>query len=201
MLEFDLNKIYSSIASYKGLPFPIGIGQLPGYKISQLANRVSLVKDLVKGGNNMYGQPVIMPVWIGGIMLGGGKDDGTNITIQPMITIEGDKRFVENEIAGGTYPGTIKEFINYGDYRVNITGALVNRNQREYPQGQLDTLKNKIWKPNEAQEFSCEISYGLFEYIVVKKIKFHELSKSPGIQLYDIEAVSDGILEVEQLKG
>ncbi len=201
MTEFDLKDIYTAVASYKGLPFPIGISQLPDYKIKQASGRIDFVKSLVKGGSNMYGQPVIMPVWIGDILLGGGKDDGTNITIQPMVTFEGEKKIVTNEIGGGTYAGSIKEFINYGDYKINIVGALVNRNQKEYPQEQLDLWKNRIWKPNEAQEFSCEISYGLFDYIVIKKMKLHELSKSPGIQLYDIEALSDAVIEVEQLKG
>ena len=200
-MEFDLNKIYTSISSYKGLPFPVNIAQLPGYKLKQLKGRIGLVNDLINGGSDMNGQPIVMPVWVGETLLGGGKDDGTNITIQPMVTIEGGKKIVANEIGGGTYPGTIKEFINFADYKVTMTGALVSRNQKEYPLDQLNIFKNKIWKPNVAQEFSCEVSYGLFDYIVVKKVKFHELSKSPGIQMYDIEAVSDAILEVEQLKA
>lgn len=200
-MEFDLNKLYTAISSYKGLPFPINLAQLPGYKIKKLTGKFDFVKNLISGGSNMYGRPVIMPVWIGDTLLGGGKDDGTNITIQPMVTFEGGKTIVANEIGGGTYPGTIKEFINFADYKITMTGALVNRNQKEYPLDQLNIFKEKIWLPNVAQEFSCEVSYGLFDHIVVKKVKFHELSKSPGIQMYDIEAVSDAILEVEQLKA
>ncbi len=199
MKEFDLNKIYTALSSYKGLPFPIGIGSLPGYKIKQWGGRLDRLNNLVKGGSDMYGRPIVMPVWIGDVLLGGGEDKGENITIQPMVTIEGSKTIVRNEIAGGSYHGTIKEFINYGDYKVSITGALVNRNQKEYPLDQLNLFKEKIWKPNVVQEFSSEISYGLFDYIVVNKVKFHELSKSPGIQIYDIEAESDAVLEVEQL--
>lgn len=199
MAEFDLQQIYTALASYKGLPFPIGINQLPSYKIKQFENRIGILKG-ERDIKSIYGQPVIMPVTIDDVVLGTGEDENTHLTIQPMVVFEGKKRIVTNEIGGGSYSGTIKEFINLDDYKISIIGAVVNRNQKEYPHEQVNILKN-LWKKNQALSFDCALTNDLFDYVVFQDIKFKELSKSPGIQAYEIKAISDAVLEVEQLKG
>lgn len=197
MANFDLKQIYTNIASYKGLPFPIGIESLPDYKVQQWENRI----DLLKGGKDVRdinGRTFIAHATLGGVELGSARED--HIMIQPLILFEGKKEIEKTKIEGGTYPGTMKEFINFSDYKLKIYGALINRNQRVYPLEQLNVLKN-IWKKNEALKFECDISLELFEYVVIEKIKFKELTKSPGWQMYEIEALSDGNLEIEFLKG
>lgn len=197
MAEFDLQQIYYNIASYKGLPFPIGIDQLPDYKIKQWENRIDLLKG-EKDVMDMYGRPFIAHATLGGVELGSSKED--HIMIQPLILFEGAKDIEKTKIEAGSYPGTMKEFISFDDYKLKIYGALINRNQKEYPYDQVRILKD-IWQKNEALKFDCFISNELFEYVVIEKIKFKELTKSPGWQMYEIEALSDGNLEVEWLKG
>jgi hypothetical protein len=195
--EPKLRDIYAAIASYKGLPFPFGIFTLPDYKLKQWDYRMALINGDAK---DMYGRPVIMPVQIDDVVLGSGKDDGGNITIQPLVTFEGKKKIVKNIPGGGTYPGTVKEFINFDDYKINIVGAVVNRNQKSYPINQVNILQ-ELWKRNEALMFQCAITDDLFDYIVIEDIKFHELNKSPGIQMYEIKALSDAVIEGEWLSG
>jgi len=200
MFEFDLQQIYTELASYKGLPFPIGLNQLPDYKIRQIDNRIGIING-ERDVKSIYGLPVICPVTIGDVILGSGADESKHITIQPIVVFGGKKKIVMNDIGGGQISGSIKEFINYDDYTINITGVLVNRNQKLYPHDQKDILLDKIWLPNVAQKFDCAITNDLFGYIVVKRIKFKGLTKSPGLQMYEIEAVSDSVVEVELLTG
>jgi len=197
MVEFDLKKIYYSIASYKGLPFPIGINELPDYKVKQWENRIDLLKG-EKDVRDMYGRPFIAHATLGGIELGSSKDD--HILLQPLILIEGKKKIVKIHIEGSVYPGSIKQFINFDDYKLKIYGALINRNQKEYPYQQVQVLKD-VWQKNEALDFSCVITDDLFDFVVLEKMKLHELTKSPGIQMYEIEAYSDADIEIERLKG
>ncbi len=199
MAEFNLGKLYTSLASYKGLPFPIGIDQLPAYKLQQFKDRLKWGAD-TPDIPDIYGQPVIMPVWIGLTILGTGME-GDHLTMQPMVVFEGKKKIVKNGIGGGSYNGTIKEFINFDDYKLTITGAVINQNQKEYPYEQVSIIREKLWKPNRAQEFYSPVTNDLFDHIVVEDIKFKELNMSPGIQMYEIKAISDATLEVEQLKG
>jgi hypothetical protein len=198
MAEFDLEKLYCSIASYKGLPFPIGIDKLPGYKVKQFEDRVEFLKGK-RGVNDIYGRPLIAPVVLNEIEMGGGKEG--HIMTQPLVMIDSAKRIVKTPIAGGSYHGTIKEYINFDDYKIKMYGALINRNQKEYPIDQLEIFLKNLWKPNVALKFECEITNELFEYVVIHKMKLHELKKSPGIQMYEIEALSDGVQEVELLQG
>jgi hypothetical protein len=197
MAEFTLDEIYYSIASYKGLPFPLGIDQLPGYKIKKWEDRISILKG-EKDVRDMYGRPFVAHATLGGIELGSSRED--HIMMQPMMVLEGKKRMVKSSVEGGEHPGTIKQFINFDDYKLKIYGALVNRNQRDYPYEQVHVLQ-KMWKQNFPLFFTCYITEGLFDYVVIEKLKFHELKKSAGIQMYEIEALSDATLEVEMLRG
>lgn len=195
--KFNISDFYTWLASYKGLPFPVNIKDYLPYKQSQWSNRVGLITGKETFAN-LYGKPVVVPVAIGSVMLGSGEEG--NISIQPLVMIEGSKTIVETPIAGGSYNGTVKEFININDYRLRIFGAVVNPNQKEYPTDQVAVLK-KLWTFNGAITFSCEITDDLFNYIVIKNIKLDELRMSPGVQFYEIQAVSDGTQEVELLRN
>jgi hypothetical protein len=195
--DFDINQIYAAIASYRGLPFPFGISLLPAYKIKKWSYRLALLNG---EDRDMYGRPVIMPVQIDNVVLGSGMEDGFHITMQPMVVFEGKKKIVKNTIGGGVYEGTVKEFINFADYKISIIGAVISRNQKEYPLDQVQILKN-LWKRNEALLFQNAITDDLFDYIVIEDIKFKELNRSPGIQMYEIKALSDSVIEIDVLKG
>lgn len=54
---------------------------------------------------------------------------------------------------------------------------------------------------NEAIKIESDITWGLFDYVVITKVKLHDLKKLNKIQMYEIEAISDGGLEVELLMG
>jgi hypothetical protein len=188
-----LKDMYGWLASYKGLPFPATREDYFAFKNKQLKDRFS--KKEVK---DIYGYPVICPVTIGGLKFGSGEDTENHIWLQPMCVIEGAKRIVKTAIAGGSYSGTVKEFINFDDYRIRIHGFVANRNQRDYPTCQVDLLKT-LWKSNSAVRFECEITEDLFDYVVIENLTLDELDMSPGLQRYEISAVSDGVMELEEL--
>ena len=193
---FKIEDVYTWLASYKGLPFPVNIsGYLNNLK-GKWSDRFSLSKwnDIV---HNLYGRPIVMPVSIGGIVLGSGE--AGHISLQPLVVIECVKRIVKTAIAGGSYPGTVKEFINFDDYKVRIYGVVVNPNQKEYPSDQVQVLKD-LWLRNEALEFVSQITDRLFTHVVIENMRLDELKRSPGIQAYELQCVSDGVQVVEQLR-
>jgi hypothetical protein len=71
-------------------------------------------------------------------------------------------------------------------------------NQQEYPTDQAQILKD-LWLRNEALPFECIITHDLFSHVVIENLVLDELSMAPGLQRYEISAVSDGIMEVEEL--
>jgi len=218
MAEFDIEKIYSSIASYKGLPFPLGLSDLVKYKAKQikakgdiLGKPINFVQQKAypeldnygfnRSESDIYGRTMIAPLQLDGIKFGcGGADarSGEHFPFQPLMTVEGGKKIVQTTIPGGQVPGTVKEFINFDDYKIKIYGPLIGTNN--YPWLQLNRLK-ELWLQNIALEIKSDIVAGLFEYVVIKKIKLHDLKKLNKIQMYEIEAISDGGLEVELLMG
>ena len=197
--EWNIEEIYGSIASYKGLPFPsLDISREWKYQKDKWRERAELIAG-ERRIEDMYGRPVKVPVVLDGIQLGG-ADENKDILLQPLVIIEGKKDIVKTKIEGGSYNGTIKEFINYDDYKVKIMGPLISIDQKVYPYKQWEILR-KIWKKNEALSFECSITNDLFEHIVFEKLKLHELKKSPGFQMYEMEGYSDGYMEVEFLKA
>lgn len=219
MAEFDLENIYSNIASYKGLPFPLGLKDLLKYKAKQitrlgdiLGNPIGFVKQqgatdgldnysFSKSESDIYGRPIIAPLQLAGIKFGcGGADaqSGLHFPFQPLMTLEGGKDIIKTKIPGAKVPGTVKEFINFDDYKIKIYGPLIGKDN--YPWLQLNRLK-ELWLMNEAIEIKSDIASGLFDYVVITKVKLHDLKKLNKIQMYEIEAISDGALEVELLMG
>lgn len=225
MAEFDLENIYSNIAGYKGLPFPLGLTELLKYKTSQFKGRgdlfgkkpteflqqgnyspldYQLTKDEIRGvkkQTDLYGRPIIAPLQLAGIKFGCGGSDaqsGLHFPFQPLMTVEGGKDIIKTKIPGAKVPGTVKEFINFDDYKIKIYGPLIGR--FNYPWLQLDRLK-ELWLMNEAIKIESDITWGLFDYVVITKVKLHDLKKLNKIQMYEIEAISDGGLEVELLMG
>jgi hypothetical protein len=195
--DVKMADVYTWLSSYKGLPFPVNID---GY-FKNLKNKWSDRFSKSKWSeiyHNLYGRPVVMSVVIGDVVLGSGE--GNNINIQPMVVIECAKRIVKTPIAGGSYPGTVKEFINFDDYKVRIYGVVVNPKQNEYPSWQVEILKG-LWAKNEALEFFSQVTEDLFSHVVIESMRFDELNKSPGIQAYEMQCVSDGVQEVELLRA
>jgi hypothetical protein len=194
--KFKIGDVYTWLSSYRGIPFPVNID---GY-FKNLKDKWS---DRFSGAkwseiyHNLYGRPVIMPVTIGDVVLGSGEEG--HISIQPMVVIECNKRIVKTPITGSSYPGTVKEFVNFDDYKIRIYGVIINPSQKEYPSAQLEVLKG-LWARNEALEFVSQITDGLFTHVVIENMRFDELKKSPGMQAYEMQCTSDGAQEVELLR-
>ncbi|WP_053405180.1 DUF6046 domain-containing protein [Persicobacter sp. CCB-QB2] len=208
-MEFDIKKIYESLTSYKGLPFPLSLDQIPAYRKKQWVDRGDILNGVfnqnegVKFGEaevwDLFGQPIICPMQIDGIYLGSGEIG--HINLQPMMVIDGKKRMNKSYIPGGDHPGSVKEFIAVDDYKIKITGILLNHLDRgQWPHDEASILRG-IWKKNNAIPFDCVITNELFQYVVVEKLKFKELAQAPGFQRYELELVSDVPMEVELLSG
>lgn len=219
MSTFDLQSIYSNIASYKGLPFPLGLQNYLKLQAKQvttkgdiLGNPLGFVQTesygeidnyaFAQSESDIYGRSIIAPLQLDGIKFGCGGTDATSgehFPFQPLMSLEGGKDIVKTKIPGASVPGTVKEFINFADYKIKIYGPLIST-AGNYPWVQLNKLK-ELWLKNEAITIKSDIVSGLFDYVVITKLKLHDLKKLNKIQMYEIEAISDGGLEVEMLMG
>lgn len=208
--EFILEDIYACWASYKGLPFPVN--SQPHLPRTKYADHLGAQFDFKKRfsgkapeENKIYdinGKVLAVPVLLDGKYLGCRINEGSSkeFMLQPMIMVEGSKQIVKTPIVGGKYSGTVKEFINFGDYKVRIYGAVASRDQRDYPVEMVNRLK-EMWGKNEALELKCEITDGLFKHVVIENFKLDELKLAPGIQFYEMSCISDTLHEAELLKN
>ncbi len=195
--------LYSYLADYKGLPSPINLNSIVG-KDSYIGksplgpSNIPVIPQ--HDFSNYLGQPVICGITlidvIGNLYVELGSEAG--ISIAPMMMVSGHKRIVKTPIAGNKYPGTIKELITLDDYRIRIWGVLLNKDQRFYPTDELDILK-MLWNVNTQIQMKCEITNDLFQNIVIEDIKLDELRMKPGVQFYEINAISDGFMLGEDL--
>lgn len=83
---------------------------------------------------NILGQPVFMPVKLGGIQLP-----------NPIITISGSKTIVETAIVG--QEGTVKEIINTNDYEIKIR-SYVKDESDVYPEDLVKEIA-ELYKQNK----------------------------------------------------
>lgn len=203
--------LYGLLASYIGLPFPRGVADIPDYLIKKNKNRAALIEQGItalpqnfwKGKQekyNRFGEILINPIQIGeddeAVIFG---DTQGKMPFEPLMVINGSKNWTSTRIGGGTATGTVKQFIAKNDYQIKIYGFCISLDSSQYPLEQVTYLQD-LWQVDASFKFYSIPTAALFEYIVIKNIKFEALTKSPGMQMYEILAESDHYITVEELR-
>lgn len=138
---------------------------------------------------NAIGRPMYLPVELNKIELP--EEPVMNITMQKIIAT--------TPLAGysGNKFGTVKQLITTDDYRIRITGILIDHETREYPEDLVRQLK-EICDLKTNIGISSKLT-DLFEIekIVIVSANF-PAPRGRGYQAFEIEALSDNDFELER---
>jgi hypothetical protein len=92
--------------------------------------------------------------------------------------------------------GTIKTYINDGDFDVRLRGMITSSNQDDYP---LDDVRKliELLKIRKSLKVTCEylMLFGIYE-LAVMDYGFPQLEGTQNTQLFDISALSDKPIEL-----
>lgn len=168
-----------------GEPVP----QVEGAGADDLNSEFVQVRNSI-GQNLPTGQPLFMPVQIGGLVLPN----------EPTIYIFGRKNVVETSLVGSTRRGTVKELIGVDDYSITIRGIAINYDDNKvYPEDQVKAIHD-LYLQNESLEIQCGLTSLLGIYrVVIKHIALPEMIGIQHAQAYELQCVSDEdfLLEID----
>jgi hypothetical protein len=115
--------------------------------------------------------------------------DGIHLRIDMVLmNVSMSKNIIKTSIQG--MPGTVKEYVNSGDYIINIKGALFGQNN-EYPE---DAVMDLIELCERSKNIRVESHYlQLFNIndIVIENYKFEAKEGLGNAQFFEINAISD----------
>lgn len=113
-----------------------------------------------------------------------------------IVEVQGTKDIVKSIPMGGSRAGSVKEYINEGDYAVTIKGVLYGANGK-YPMKDVKNLKQYLSAPVQipvVHELLNEL--GIYEVV----IESWNLPARPGfenLQAFELNCVSDYPVELE----
>lgn len=107
-----------------------------------------------------------------------------------LFSVNQTKNIIKTNIQGSN-KGSIKEFINDGDYSINIKG-IINGLNGVYPSYAVDDLIQYLIQPKEL-EIICPFLNELFgiTYIVVENYSFPQNEGGYSYQVFEINAISE----------
>ncbi|MBO2009167.1 DUF6046 domain-containing protein [Hymenobacter negativus] len=183
---------YSSVRRFQ---LPPGQGQegTDGFYASQAGAAEPV------GLTNMFGLPVFVAV-----QLHSAKNPATGdyanglVLLDPLVTVDEPFNILETPIVGRK--GTVKEYINQGDYGVTIRGILATDlnavDRMAYPLPEVKRLRDLC-----ALGVSIPVSGWLQEVfgisnLVVKNVRYESLPGFINLQAYELQCLSDDPIEL-----
>lgn len=145
------------------------------------------------GENQKIMSPLGTPVFAD-IKLGNKANTSEIQLIWALCTVNLLKNIVKTSIQGRN--GTVKEYINMGDYSITIQGGLFDENPSRYPYEQSYKLV-QLSKLGESLKATSEFLQ-LFDItdIVIEDVTFTQVSGRQNVQLFNIQALSDQPIEL-----
>lgn len=106
-----------------------------------------------------------------------------------LVDVSMQKTIVKTAVNG--MAGTVKEYINDGDYSASIRGVLYSNTPGDYPRSQVDALV-AVCKRKEAIPVVSEYlkQFGIF-FVVIEGYNFPQRNGWQNTQLFELSAVSD----------
>lgn len=117
----------------------------------------------------------------------------TTFPNEPLVSFDLAKTIIETATVGQNRKGTVKEYITTEDWRLEINGLCINKDDPEvYPAKQVEEL-NRLFQKNESLEVRSNKLFTLLGIanIVLLSIRFDPMPGQESIQKYSIRAVSD----------
>jgi hypothetical protein len=115
-----------------------------------------------------------------------------------IVEINQPRNIITTAIQG--HDGTVKEFINNGDYMVTIKGYFASENPEIYPEQQVKVLASYLNAPislNVSNKYLNDM-FGVLS-IVVSNYSFKQVEGYRNVQYFTIEAMSDVPFEVLEI--
>lgn len=180
LTDIDIQNL--SINHYKGTPFPTFLAD----KIQNAAN-VDLNEIGLSDRVNDLGEAYFMTLTL---TLPSGEQ--IRLPHEPLVSFVQRKRIVKTQVAGGKRAGTVKEFINPGDYFITIRGICIDSDSpNSYPTEQVNLVK-RVVEQNVALEVENSLLnfFGIYR-IVVDSHGWDDMKGVPGAQAYVLRTISD----------
>jgi hypothetical protein len=134
--------------------------------------------------DNLLGQPVFMPVRLGGIDLP-----------NPVISITGSKTVIETPIVG--QEGTVKEIISTNDYEIRIR-CFVKDDSDQYPEMLVRKISD-LYKQNRLLTIECVLTDFFLQpkdNCVITGIYIPESESTESMELIELTLKSDREFEI-----
>jgi Domain of unknown function (DUF6046) len=139
---------------------------------------------------NYFGLPVFCPCRLID------PDNADNVLELMTVIIEVSMTKNIDTVAVNGVDGTIKTYINDGDFDVRIRGMITSDNQTDYP---LDAVKKliELFKIRQSLKVVCEylVLFGIYE-LAIMDYQLPQLEGTQNTQLFDISALSDKPIEL-----
>ena len=114
---------------------------------------------------------------------------GLNLRIDMVLmNVSMSKNIIKTSIQGMN--GTVKEYVNSGDYIINIKGALFEKSN-EYPEDAVMNLIELCERPESIRVESHFLQLFGINDIVIENYKFEAKEGQGNAQFFEINAVSD----------
>lgn len=106
------------------------------------------------------------------------------------INVDRTKNIVKNQVMG--LNGTVKEFVNSGDYIIRLTGTIASDNKWLYPEDQLIDMID-LCNVEDSISISNDYLNKLFQVdsIVVESFSFGQSERFSNIVAYTLNCISD----------
>lgn len=138
---------------------------------------------------NALGVPMLMPLEMS---VDGG--DWWLLPVEPLISVTGSNVLVKRQVSKGKVRGSIKERWTQDDYKVKISGILINNDKNAYPKEDVTKLKNFC------EAAKVNVRSPLFEIFSINQIVIENydfpFTSGQDNQAYSIDAVSDDIYKL-----
>lgn len=155
----------------------------PGFTLKRIIDKTLSINDI----GSLAQAPYFMDFFVESLGL-----NRRRLPHEPLLKFGFRKNIVKTMVAGGKRRGTVKEFINAGDWQIEIKGVCIDPNEPErYPTEQVDEIR-ELCNINEAVEVDNDIlRYFEIYSMVIESVNFESMPGVPGAQAYVIRAVSD----------
>jgi hypothetical protein len=110
--------------------------------------------------------------------------------LQVLATVSMTKTIVKTAVQGRN--GTVKEYINAGDYSISLQGALFDNNKTKYPDQDVKTLL-QLLMATESLKCISPLLNDIFDihYLVIESYDMPQEAGHQNKQAFTIKAISD----------
>lgn len=118
------------------------------------------------------------------------------LPVEPLVSISGGNVIAKRTVAKGKLRGSIKEYWAQDDYKITITGMLIDvDDQASFPEAALQLLR-EVCEAREAVSIECDFTKFFDVYKVVVESFDFPFTPGENRQAYTLNLVSDDLTDI-----